>query len=179
MKRGILVGLALAAGCASSSTNNGDAGPGMDYAPPYVGAWTAAVTITLDGQSVSGQADLPIQETSTNLIALEGLCSTSTYGGQAVTADTSASGFTVLATSCSYSDTTDCAAGDIGLSVTGGSGTLSNGTLSGSIEGSLSCGSVSAGYSLTFTSSTKGAYGTDRAANHPTAVLGAALRQRE
>lgn len=179
MRKAFLAALVLSGCGTSSSTNNGDAGTGTDYAPPYVGAWTAEVMVTVDGNTTSGSDDLPIQETSTNVIAFQGVCSTSTYGGQAVTADTTASGFTVVPTSCSYSDPTDCASGDIDLAVTSGSGTLINGTLSGSISGTISCGLESASYTLSFTSSTKNPYGDQWALHPPAAALGTALRRAE
>jgi hypothetical protein len=178
MRKAFFAALVLS-GCGTSTTTSSDGGTGTDYAPPYVGAWTASVTITVNGSSTMGTDDLPIQESSTNVIAFQGVCSTSTYGGQAVTADTTASGFTVVATSCSYSDPSDCASGDIDLSVSSGSGTLSNGTLSGSISGTISCGLESASYTLSFTSSTKGAYGTERALPPPAAALATAFRRPE
>jgi hypothetical protein len=180
MQKAIVVVLVLA-GCGSTSSNNGngDGGSGTDYAPPYVGAWTSTVTVTANGSSQTETIDIPIEENSTNVIELQGFCSASDAYGSGPTADTSSSGFTVLASSCSFSDPSDCASGDIVLAVTDGSGTLNNGTLNGSIDGSLTCGSTSVSFTLAFNSSSKGNYGTQRGGVRPTKALATAFRQRE
>ena len=75
MKWAALAVLCLAA-CGSGNGN------GMDYAAAYVANWTASGTIEVQGNSRGGQVLVPIQETGTNVIELQGFCSdTDAYAG--------------------------------------------------------------------------------------------------
>lgn len=131
MKWAALAVLCLAA-CGSGNGN------GMDYAAAYVANWTASGTIEVQGNSRGGQVLVPIQETGTNVIELQGFCSdTDAYAGGPV-ADVTANGYTVRPDSCSFSSTS-CTAGELGFAWTRGSGALNN-QLTGSISGTLSCG---------------------------------------
>ena len=55
-------------------------GDGTDFAAAYVANWTATGTFVVDGNSQSLEVLVPIQETSTNVIEVQGFCSdTDTY----------------------------------------------------------------------------------------------------
>jgi hypothetical protein len=150
MKKAILLVVVLAA-CG---------GNGPDYGAAYVGLWSLSATVTVSGSSTTSTYALPVEETDTNVLVLHGFCSAIDPYGDGPVADVTSSGFTLRASSCSFSDPADCSTGSVGFSVSHGQGSLSDGTLSGSLEGTLSCGASSLEFTLTFTSSEKGAYGS-------------------
>jgi hypothetical protein len=134
-------------------------GSGTDYAAPYVANWTASATIEIQGSSLELQVLVPIKETGNNLIELQGFCSDNDMYADGPIADVTASGYTVRSDSCSFPSTT-CGLGNIGFAWSSGSGGLSNDQLTGSVSGTLSCGTQSLTYSVSFTSTAKGAYGS-------------------
>lgn len=145
----------LVLGVTACGSGNGD---GTDYAAAYVANWTATGTFVVDGNSQSLEVLVPIQETSKNVIEVQGFCSdTDTYAAGPA-ADVTANGFTLRSSSCTFSSVS-CPAGTLTFAWTSGSGTLVNDTLNGTITGSLSCGQQSANYSVSYTSTSKGSYG--------------------
>lgn len=150
-------------------------GQGPDYGAAYVGVWNLSATVTVSGTSTTSTYSLPVEETDTNVLVLHGFCSAIDPYGAGPVADVTASGFTLRASSCSFSDPSDCIAGSVGFSVSHGQGGLTGGTLSGSLEGTLSCGASTLPFTLTFTSSQKGAYGSS-SAERSQASLARALR---
>ncbi len=133
-------------------------GGGTDFAAAYVANWTATGTFVVDGNSQSLEVLVPIQETSTNVIEVQGFCSdTDTYAAGPL-ADVTEKGFTLRSGSCSFSSLS-CPAGTLTFAWTSGSGMLVDSTLNGAISGTLSCGPQSSNYSVSFTSTTKGSYG--------------------
>ena len=80
----------------------------------------------------------------------------------------------MVAGGCSYSST-NCTQGDIGYAWTDGTGTLSSGTLSATVDGTVTCGTLSVGFTLTFSSSQKGTYGRSTARNPGPGKLAATL----
>jgi hypothetical protein len=167
--------LLLCACGTSSTTDNNDAGNGTDYAPPYVGAWTGTADIVADGQEFTATSDVPIEELGTNLIELHGFCSDTDAYSSGPQANVSSTGFNLIAGSCSYSST-NCDQGNITFAWSDGTGTLTAGTLSFNIDGSLACGTLTVGYTLTFSSSSKGPYGSVLAPSHPAAALASPFR---
>jgi hypothetical protein len=164
MKWTVLLVLSLAAcGSGSGNTNNGNSS-GTDYAAAYVGDWTASGTLAAAGNSQDVQLLLPIQETGSNVIELQGFCSDSDAYASGPLADVTATGFTLRADSCTFASAS-CSAGNFGFSWSSGSGTLSNNQLAGSVSGTLSCGGQSIDFSLNFNSTMKGAYGSGATAH--------------
>ena len=167
----MLATLVLSACGGSNSSNDGGTG-GMDYAPPYVGAWTGMATATANGNSITNTVEVPIEETGTNVIELQGFCADTDAYATGPMADVTSSGFTFRSDSCHWASA-DCTAGNLTFVVTSGSGTLSNGQLSFTFDGSVSCGSQTVTISLTYSASQKGAYGSSTASGHG---FGSAIR---
>lgn len=161
-----LAALCLAAcGTTTSSdagTPTGDGGTGTDYAPPYVANWAITGDLNADGQDVPQEFTIPIQELSTNVIELQGFCSDSDMYSTGPVADVTSTGFTVRSDSCSYTSA-NCSDGELEFAWTSGSGSQSNNVLTGNFSGTLTCAGLSTDYTFTFTSTSKGTYGSLRA----------------
>src|SRR5450755_294078 len=140
-------------------TPTGDGGAGTDYAPPYVANWAITGDLNADGTDTPQQFTLPIQELSSNVIELQSFCSETDMYSTGPVADVTASGFTVRADSCSYSSM-NCSQGDLEFAWTSGSGSQSNYVLTGNVSGTISCAGLSTDYTFTFTSTSKGTYGS-------------------
>ena len=149
-------------------------GSTTDDAPAYVANWTTQATINAGGSSETGGILLPIQRTDTNVIELQGFCSDTDIYASGPVADVTTNGFTIRPGSCSFSSTA-CSTGNFSFAWTSGSGTLSNGQLTGSFSGTVSCSTVSVTYTITFTSTSKVAYGSSETA-HGSHGLAEALR---
>jgi len=162
MQKYTLAVLFLAA-CGTTTNTTSDAGNTndggtTDYAAPYEGNWSGSVTVTANGQMETTNGVLAIQETAINVIQIQGFCSDTDVYAAGPVADVTASGFTVRADSCTFSSTS-CNAGDLTFAWSDGSGSLSNGQVGGSVDGTLTCGTDAIAYSLTFTATGKQAYG--------------------
>jgi hypothetical protein len=171
-----LCSISLLAACATSTTNDTDGGNGTDYAPLYVGAWSGSADITADGNEITADAVIPIEEVSTNVIELQGLCSDSDNYAAGPQADVSSTGFSIVSDACSFASE-NCNQGNITFAWSDGNGSLTNGQLSFNVDGTLSCGTLSVSYTLTFSSSQKGPYGSLRSGQTPSAALAAAAKR--
>jgi hypothetical protein len=152
-------------------------GGSTDNAPAYVADWTTQTTVEAGGQSETAELVIPIQRNDTNVIELQGLCSDTDVYAAGPVADVTATGFTIRPGSCSFSSAS-CSAGSFGFAWTSGGGTLSNNQLAGSFSGRVSCGGASETYTITFTSTSKGAYGSSVRASggHPLRPASALFR---
>jgi hypothetical protein len=137
----------LASGC----------GAGMDFAPPYVANWAVMATLVAGGSSSIEQAALPVQRTDTNVIELQGFCADSDVYAEGPLADVTANGYAIRAGSCSYASA-GCNMGNLGFQWASGGGTLSGASLTPAM-GSLSGGTQSISYTLSFTSTDQTPYG--------------------
>lgn len=138
-----------------------DGGTGTDYAPPYVANWAMSGDLNADGTDIPQTFTMPVQELSPNVIELQQFCSDTDIYSDGPVADVTATGFTVRSGSCSY-QSVQCSGGDIELSWASGSGSISNDVLTGTFSGEESCAGLSTEYTLSFTSTSKGAYGSVR-----------------
>ncbi len=132
----------------------GSCGGTSDYASPYVGTWSGAVTASSLGQASNATAVVPIREVSTNVIELLGFCADSDLASPGPMGSVSANGFTLSPSSCTWTSAA-CTAGNFTLSVSGGDGNLSGGTLNFAFNGSGTCGSETTPLSIGFSSSSR------------------------
>jgi hypothetical protein len=137
-------------------------GSDSDYALPYVGTWTGAVTATSLGQASTGTAVVPIHEVSANLIELLGFCADADATSPGPMGSVTSNGFTLTPSSCSWTSAA-CTASDFTLAVSSGDGSLNDGVLNFAFNGSGTCGSKTVPLSVGFKSSAKS--GDDSARN--------------
>jgi hypothetical protein len=143
MRRLVLaVWLGTAMACSGGGDSGGDGGASggvldQDYAPNFVGTWSGTMTISAGGTTTPAVPEsLVITATGENALNIEGFC----LDGAATTATvTSATTFAV--------DPVDCApvadfvqqCETIATSHTGGTGTISGGTLTVNTKGTATC----------------------------------------
>jgi hypothetical protein len=137
-------------------------GSGTDYAAAYIANWTASGSLVSRGGTVAIEVLVPIKETGSNVIELQGFCSDTDMYADGPVADVTASGYTLRPSSCSFASVS-CSANQLGFGWASGNGTLNADQLTGSVSGALTCGTLTVPYSLSFTSTAKGTYGLLRA----------------
>jgi hypothetical protein len=165
-------GLVIALGCGGS---NGSTDPTQ----AFVGVWKGTGISTTGGQSTSRQLTIPIEEVSPSTLKLHGFCGSGTdIYSDGPTASVNGHSFTLTPGSCTY---TAQSCGPTTLDVTGGNGVLTTGlpsTLSLSVNATFTTCGNSSTQLVTFTSTTKQAYGTNARVPEESPVAAGALGLR-
>jgi hypothetical protein len=136
---------AILGGCGGSGSSGGSGSNGVDTSQ-LVGLWNGTITVSVNGQSNTGNSYTHISNSGTaGEIVVGDVCGDGSGPNATVTSPT---GFSVHAMNCPAASLGTCSS--VVLAVTGGNGSVSGGTLTLNASGTIGgCGQTFS-YTLSF-----------------------------